>query len=172
MVQSWYHMVILRQTHVLHEFHEVCIYMVGQGTFDLGKPIVVLIGTFLEVFWKCYSTFPCQRMSISLQCSCSTLPSEYGSEILNWLARKTSPLWLIVISVRGSSSNTRLTDWIQAPSRFCRHNKGKLNQGVRTSHTSTHIISSYRTTASNTMDECHHRETNLSDHRFQFGLIQ
>lgn len=164
MVQSWYHTVILRQIHVLHEFHEVGIYMDGQGTFVLGKPIV-LIGTCLEVLQHI-------SMSISFQCSCSTLPSEYGSEILNWLARKTSPLWLIVISVRGSSSNTRLTDWIQAPSRFCRHNKGKLNQGVRTSHTSTHILSSYRTTASNTMDECLHRETNLSDHRFQFGLIQ
>lgn len=104
--------------------------------------------------------------------SCNTLPSEYGSEILNWLARKTSPLWLIVISVRGSSSTIRLTDWIQAPSRFCRHNKAKQNQRVRTSHTSTHNISSYRTTAWNTMDECLHRDTNLSVHLFLFWLIQ
>lgn len=110
--------------------------------------------------------------NISVQISCSTLPSEYGSEILNWLARKTSPLWLIVISVRGFSSTIRLTDWIQEPSRFCRHNKAKQNQRVRTSHTSTHNISSYRTTASNTKDECLHRDTNLSVHLIQFWLIQ
>lgn len=43
---------------------------------------------------------------------------------------------------------------------------------VRSSHTSTHNISSYRTTASNIMDECLHRDTNLSVHLFQIGLIQ
>lgn len=138
----------------------------------IPKSLKNLCKYLLIHFWKCYRTFPCQHISISLQSICSSLPFEYGSEILNWLARKTSPLWLIVISVRGSSSSTRLTDWIQAPSRFCRHNKAKQNRKVRMSHSSTHNISSYRTTASNTMDECQHRETNLSDHLFQFWLIQ
>lgn len=47
------------------------------------------------------------------------LPSEYGREMRYCPAMKTSPTWLNVISVLGSSSITRLTDWMQAPSKFC-----------------------------------------------------
>lgn len=158
MVLSWYYIVILGQKHWY--LHGIPKYFCPWKTYG-------------NTYWYIFgSVIACQRISISLQSSCSSLPFEYGSEILNWLARKTSPLWLIVISVCGSSSSTRLTDWIQAPSRFCRHNKAKQNQKVRMSHSSTHNISSYRTTASNTMDECQQKETNLSDHLFQFWLIQ